>query len=291
LDSGSELAKPAADVRRTMRSEIGAFGVWRMASAVTPELAEQVEALGFGAIWLGGSPGGDLEVAERLLDATERIVIATGIVNMWRDEAAIAGGSYRRIAARHPGRFLLGVGIGHREAIERYRRPLDKMVDYLDQLDEAGVPREDLILAALGPKALALAAERTRGAHPYLTTPRHTGYARGVMGAGPLLAPEHKVILDVDPARARAVGRPVVARYLDRVNYRNNLLREGWSEDDFVDEGSDGLVDALVLHGTVEEVAAGLTAHIEAGADHVAIQVLGDDPLAAFRELSEALLG
>jgi probable F420-dependent oxidoreductase len=274
-----------------MRNEIGSFGVWRMASAVTPELAGQVEALGFGAIWLGGSPGGDLEVVERLLDATERIVIATGIVNMWRDEAANAAESYLRIAARHPGRFLLGVGIGHREAIARYRRPLDKMVDYLDRLDEAGVPREDLVLAALGPKALTLAAERTRGAHPYLTTPRHTGYARGVMGAGPLLAPEHKVILDVDQARARATGRPVVARYLDRVNYRNNLLREGWSEDDLVDGGSDGLVDALVLHGTVEEVAAGLTAHIEAGADHVAIQVLGDDPEEAYRELSEALLG
>ena len=274
-----------------MRSEIGAFGVWRMASAATPELAEQVESLGFGAIWLGGSPGGDLEVVETLLDATERIAVATGIVNMWRDEAAIAGESYRRIAARHPGRFLLGVGIGHREAIEQYRRPIVKMVDYLDQLDEAGVPREDLVLAALGPKALALAAERTRGAHPYLTTPRHTGYARGVMGAGPLLAPEHKVTLDVDPARARATGRSVVARYLDRVNYRNNLLREGWSEDDFVDGGSDGLVDALVLHGTVEEVAAGLTAHIEAGADHVAIQVLGDDQPEAYRELAEVLLG
>ena len=274
-----------------MKSEIGAFGVWRMASAATPQLAEQVEALGFGAIWLGGSPGGDLEVVESLLDATERIVIATGIVNMWRDEPAIVGESYRRIAARHPGRFLLGVGIGHREAIEQYRRPLVKMVDYLDQLDEAGVPREDLVLAALGPKALALAAERTRGAHPYLTTPRHTGYARGVMGAGPLLAPEHKVTLDVDPARARATGRSVVARYLDRVNYRNNLLREGWSEDDFVDGGSDGLVDALVLHGTVEEVAAGLTAHIEAGADHVAIQVLGDDQPEAYRELAEVLLG
>jgi probable F420-dependent oxidoreductase len=274
-----------------MRSEIGAFGVWRMASAVTPELAEQVEALGFGAIWLGGSPRGDLEVVERLLDATDRIVVATGIVNMWRDEAPIVGESYQRIAARHPGRFLLGVGIGHREAIEQYRRPLDKMVDYLDQLDDAGVPREDLVLAALGPRALALAAERTRGAHPYLTTPRHTEYARGVMGAGPLLAPEHKVILDVDPARARAAGRYVVARYLDRVNYRNNLLREGWSEADFADGGSDGLVDALVLHGTVEYVAAGLAAHIEAGADHLAVQVLGDDPLEAYRELAEALLG
>ena len=262
-----------------------------MASAVTPELAGQVEALGFGAIWLGGSPGGDLDVAEWLLEATERIVIATGIVNMWRDEADLAARSYHRIAARHPGRFILGVGIGHREAIEQYRRPMDKMVDYLDRLDDAGVPREDLVLAALGPKALALAAERTRGAHPYLTTPGHTGFARGVIGEGPLLAPEHKVILDVDPARGRATGRPVVARYLDRVNYRNNLLREGWSEEDFANGGSDRLVDALVLHGSVEKVAAGLTAHIEAGADHVGIQVLGEHPLQAYRQLSAVLLG
>lgn len=136
-----------------------------------------------------------------------------------------------------------------------------------------------------------MAGQRTAGAHPYLTTPRHTGYARQVLGDGPILAPEHKVILDTDPARARTLARPVVIRYLNRVNYRNNLLREGWSETDFLDGGSDRLVDALVLHGTVEEVAAGLTAHLEAGADHVAIQVLGDEPLAKYRELSQALLG
>lgn len=274
-----------------MRTEVGAFGVWRMVSGITPELAEQVEMLGFGAIWLGGSPKGDLDDVEKLLDATERIPVATGIVNMWRDDAATVGESYRRIVARHPGRFLLGVGVGHREAIDQYRQPFDKMVGYLDRLDEVGVPREDVVLAALGPRVLALAAERTAGAHPYLTTPRHTGYARRVLGAGPLLAPEHKVILDSDPARARSVGRPVVSRYLNRVNYRNNLLREGWTEEDFLDGGSDRLVDALVLHGTVEEVAVGLVAHHEAGADHVAIQVLVDEPLGMYRELSRALLG
>lgn len=274
-----------------MRVEVGAFGVWRMARGFTPELAREVEALGFGAIWLGGSPGGDLALVETLLDATDRIPIATGIVNMWRDESATVGESYRRIEARHPGRFLLGVGIGHREAIEHYQRPLNKMVEYLDGLDEAGVPREDVVLAALGPRALALAAERTAGAHPYLTTPRHTEYARGVIGPGPLLAPEHKVVLDTDPARARSAGRAVVSRYLDRVNYRNNLLREGWSEADFADGGSDRLVDALVLHGPVESVAPRLVAHREAGADHVGIQVLGDDPIDAYRELAEALLG
>jgi probable F420-dependent oxidoreductase len=274
-----------------MRVEIGAFGVWRMARGFTPELAEQVEALGFGAIWLGGSPGGDLALVEALLDATDRIPIATGIVNMWRDDSATVGESYRRIEAKHPGRFLLGVGIGHREAIEQYQKPLEKVVDYLDGLDQAGVPREDVVLAALGPKALALAAERTAGAHPYLTTPRHTEFARGVMGAGPILAPEHKVALDTDRGRGRSVGRTVVNRYLDRVNYRNNLLREGWSEDDLADGGSDRLVDALVLHGTVESVAGRLLAHHEAGADHVGIQVLGDDPLDAYRELAGALFG
>ena len=274
-----------------MRDGIGEFGVWRMAGGFTPELAREVEALGFGAIWLGGSPGGNLAIVETLLDATERIAIATGIVNMWRDEAALVAQAYHRIVARHSGRFLLGVGVGHREAIDRYRKPLDKIVGYLDQLDESDVPREDVVLAALGPKALALAGERTAGAHPYLTTPRHSGYAREILGDGPLLAPEHKVVLDTDRAQARLRGRSVVSRYLDRVNYRNNLLREGWSEADLADGGSDRLVDALVLHGTAGDVAAGLVAHREAGADHVGIQILGDEPLESYRELAGALFG
>jgi len=273
-----------------MRTEIGLFGVWRMASAITPEFAEEVETLGFGAIWLGGSPKGDLEDVSRVLDATERIPVATGIVNMWREDAGTVAGSYRRIVDKHPGRFLLGVGIGHPEATEEYQQPMDKMVSYLDQLGAVGVPRDDLILAALGPRALTLAAERTRGAHPYLTTPRHTEFARQVMGSNPLLAPEHKVTLDSDPARARALGRTVVDRYLNRVNYRNNLLREGWTEDDLADGGSERLIDALVLHGSAEEVASGLRAHLDAGANHVAIQVLGDEPLDSYRALSEAIL-
>lgn len=273
-----------------MRIPLGAFGVWRTVSGITPEMASQVETLGFGAIWVGGSPGGHLDDVERLLDATERIPVATGIVNMWRDDAGPVADSYRRISERHPDRFLLGVGIGHRESSEEYHQPLEKMVDYLDRLDEAGVPKEGVVLAALGPKALTLAAERTVGAHPYLTTPRHTEYARQVMGPGPLLAPEHKVVLETDATTARAIGRPVVSRYLKRVNYRNNLLREGWTEADLADGGSDRLVDALVLHGTPDDVAAGLVAHLDAGADHVAIQILGDDPLESYRELSQVLI-
>ncbi|HSO49543.1 MAG TPA: LLM class F420-dependent oxidoreductase [Acidimicrobiia bacterium] len=273
-----------------MRADIGAFGVWRMVSGITPELAEQVEALGYGAIWLGGSPTGDLEAVEVVLDATERIPVATGIVNMWREDAATVAESYRRVSGRHAGRFLLGVGVGHREATQEYHKPYDKMVDYLDRLDAAAVPQEDVVLAALGPRALTLAAERTSGAHPYLTTPRHTDQARLLIGRDPLLAPEQKVVLETDATLARAIGRPVVSRYLTRINYRSNLLREGWAESDLEAGGSDRLVDALVLHGTSEDIAAGLTAHLDAGADHVAIQVLGDDPLDGYRQLSGVLI-
>ena len=272
-----------------MRIELGAYGVWRMVSGMTPELASQVEELGYGAIWVGGSPKGDLVDVEKLLDATERIPVATGIVNIWREDAGTVADSYLRVAERHPGRFLLGVGIGHPEATEQWATPFEKITDYLDRLDGAGVPKDDLVLAALGPRALKLSAERTAGAHPYLTTARHTRYAREVMGEGPLLAPEHKVVLSTDLSQARSQGREIVTRYLGRVNYRNNLLREGWTEEDFLDGGSDRLVDALVLHGTAEEVAVGLGAHHEAGADHVGIHVLGDDPIGAYRKLSEVL--
>jgi probable F420-dependent oxidoreductase len=164
-----------------------------------------------------------------------------------------------------------------------------KIDDYLTRLDRAEVPRDRLILAALGPQALRVAAERTAGAHPYLTTPAHTRFAREVIGRGPLLAPEHKVTLDSDPKHARETGRKVVSYYLDRVNYRNNLIRSDWTESDMADGGSDELIDALVLHGTPESVAAGLRAHLDAGADHVGVQVLGEDPMLSYRRLAEVL--
>jgi probable F420-dependent oxidoreductase len=273
-----------------MKPQLGQFGIWRMARDMTPELAKSVERLGFGAVWVGGSPPGDLDLAESLLDATDHIMIATGIVNMWREDADLVAASHHRLTERYPGRFLLGVGVGHREATEEFHDPMGKIADYLNQLEQHGVPREDTVLAALGPKALTVAAERTAGAHPYLTTPNHTSLARRVLGEAPLLAPEHKVVLDSDAERARGIGRTVVARYLARVNYRNNLLREGWLDTDLDHDGSDRLVDALVLHGTSEEVGTSLRAHIEAGADHVGIQVLGDDPRLAYESLAEVLL-
>ncbi|HLJ09194.1 MAG TPA: LLM class F420-dependent oxidoreductase [Acidimicrobiia bacterium] len=272
-----------------MTAALGTIGVWQFTGNMTPQLAAEAEALGYGAVWIGGSPDGDLRQVEALLDATERITVATGIVNMWKDDAATVAASTQRVDGRHPGRFVLGVGVGHREAIAEYRNPYDKIVEYLDQLDEAGVPAERRILAALGPKVLELSAARAAGAHPYLTTPEHTAFARKIVGPDTLLAPEHKVVLDTDAERARAIGRKTVKRYLGLVNYRSNLLRFGFSEDDVAGEGSDRLIDALVLHGDAATVARGVRAHLEAGADHISIQVLGDDLVPAYRALAEAL--
>ena len=190
-------------------------------------------------------------------------------------------------------RFLLGVGIGHPEATQEYRSPYDTIVDYLDVLDAEGVPVEDRVLAALGPKVLALAAERTAGAHPYLTTPEHTRRAREILGEGPLLAPEQKVVLDTDPVAARALGRPAVDRpYLHLRNYTEQPQRLGWSDADLADGGSDALIDALVVHGDAATVAAGIRAHLDAGADHVCLQLLtppGADPVPGLRALATAL--
>jgi probable F420-dependent oxidoreductase len=272
-----------------MVNALGRIGIFRHIDRTDVGLAQQVERLGYGAIWLGGSPAGDLVAVERLLAATDRIVVATGIVNMWQDDPTTVGASFRRIAAAHPGRFLLGVGVGHREATAEYRKPLDMIAEYLDGLDRAGVPQQDRVLAALGPKVLRVAAERTAGAHPYLVTPEHTRQARELLGPDVLLAPEQKVVLGTDPVAARAIGRPAVEKpYLGLVNYTSNLKRLGYTDADLADGGSDRLIDALVVHGDAA-LAAGVTAHLDAGADHVAVQALGPDPLPALRALAGEL--
>ncbi len=273
-----------------MSIELGTVGIWRHPSGLTPDLVNEIEALGYGAIWLGGSPSGDLGVVDDLLDATDHIAIATGIVNVWKDDAATVGASYHRITARHPDRFLLGLGIGHPEATQEYQRPYAKLISYLDELDELKVPVEGRVLAALGPKVLRLSAERAGGAHPYLVTPEHTRRAREILGAGPLLAPEQKVVLETDPERARAIARPRVQKpYLGLKNYVSNLRRLGWTEDDLADGGSDALIDALAVHGDAGVIARGVTAHLDAGANHVAVQVLNDDPRPALRALAGQL--
>ena len=273
-----------------MSIELGKVGIWRHSSGLTPELVAEVEALGYGAIWIGGSPPGDLGVVEHLLDTTDHIAVATGIVNVWQDDAAAVGASYHRITARYPGRFLLGLGIGHPEATQQYRQPYATLVSYLDQLDELKVPAEGRALAALGPRVLRLSAERAAGAHPYLVTPEHTRQARQILGDGPLLAPEQKLVLGTDPEQARALGRArVQTPYLGLANYLSNLRRLGWTDADFADGGSDALIDALAVHGDAAALRRGVTAHLDAGADHVAVQVLNPDPLPALRALAAEL--
>jgi probable F420-dependent oxidoreductase len=275
------------------RDQLGHFGIWRTGSMVTPELAAGLDRLGFGALWLGGSPAGDLAQAEQLLAATPRIVVGTSIVNIWADGPAEVAASFARVHGRYPGRFLLGVGAGHREATSQYARPLETITAYVEVLLREGVPSASLVLAALGPKMLQLAARRTAGAIPYLVTPEYTRQARDIIGAGPLLAPEQKVVLDADQERGRALGRQRVRRpYLGLVNYTSSLRRLGWTEADLADGGSDALIDALVSHGTAAEVAAQLGRHLGAGADHVAIQLLTEpdaDPLEHYGQLAQAL--
>jgi probable F420-dependent oxidoreductase len=257
-----------------LKPNLGRFGVWT-GGPVTPEQAKEIEKLGYGALWVGGSPAADLAFVEPILEATETLQVATGIVNVWAAPAADVAASYHRIEKAFPGRFLLGVGIGHPEHTDEYRKPYDVLIEYLDALDAASVPTSRRVLAALGPKVLKLSAERSAGAHPYLTTPEHTAQAHELLGNAVFLAPEHKVVLARDAAAAREVGRQTVEFYLDLSNYVNNWKRLGFTDVDVTKPGSDKLIDAVVAHGTPDDIAKRLKEHIDAGADHVCIQVLG----------------
>ena len=275
------------------RDRLGQFGIWRAAVQTTPELATSLEQLGFGAIWLGGSPDGDLQIVDELLGATSSVVVGTSIVNIWKDDAATVAASYGRIQAAYPGRFLLGIGAGHPEATAHYASPYGALAGYLDRLLDHHVPAEGIVLAALGPRVLRLARDRTAGAIPYLVPAEHTRMVRAILGPDKLLAPEHKVVVDADPARARALGRKRVANpYLGLINYTSNLRRLGFTDEDLEDGGSDRLIDALVGHGAVEQVAAELRSQLDAGADHVCIQLLTEgstSPLPGYAELARAL--
>ncbi|CQD06660.1 LLM class F420-dependent oxidoreductase [Mycolicibacterium conceptionense] len=258
----------------SLKPDLGRYGVWTF-GAVQPVQAAEIEKLGYGALWVGGSPAADLAFAEPILERTEGLQLATGIVNIWTADAAAVAESFHRIEAAHPGRFLLGIGVGHPEHTDEYRKPYDALVEYLDALDAAKVPTSRLVIAALGDKVLRLAANRSAGAHPYLTTPEHTAHARDVLGESVFLAPEHKVVLSTDGAAARAIGRDTVDFYLNLSNYLNNWRRLGFTENDIAKPGSDKLIDAVVAHGTADAIAARLQQHVANGADHVAIQVLG----------------
>ena len=272
--------------------ELGRYGVFGHARVLTVERARVLESLGYETVWQGGSPPADLAHVAAILDATSTLKVATGIVNVWTADPAEVARSYHRIEAAHPGRFLLGVGVGHPEAVATYHSPYQALVDYLDVLDAEDVPVERQVLAALGPRVLRLAAERTAGAHPYLITPEHTRLAREVLGAGKLLAPEQRVVLEADPVRARALGRASVKPYLRLTNYTTNLQRLGFTADDVAGEGSDRLIDALVVSGDDAEIRRRFDQHLEAGADHVAVQLVAEpdaDLDAGFRRLAEVL--
>ena len=270
--------------------ELGRVGVWSsqlvtMPAAATKTAVAEVEALGFRTVWYPESLAKEaMSVAGFLLGASDRLIVATGIANMWvRDPVAMINGA-RTLAEAFSDRFLLGIGVSHGPSVNRrghdYRRPLSAMVSYLAAIDDAPyqgpAPAEEppMVLAALGPRMLRLAADRTWGAHPYFVPVEHTAFARSEMGSEALLAPEQAVVVSSDPSEARRIARIHTRRYLAIEHYRNNLLRLGWDEGDVAGDGSDALVDAIVVWGDVTAIQVRVAAHFEAGADHVCVQVL-----------------
>ena len=270
---------------------LGRIGVWRRHQP-GPGIVPELEALGYGTLWLGSSPS--LAQARPYLEASEEITIATGILNIWQHEPADVAAQHAELTRAFPGSFLLGIGVGHPEATSDYTRPLSAMRAFFDGLDaaEQPVPREERIAAALGPKMLALAAERSLGAHPYFTTPEHTRFARERVGPDAIVASELAVVVETDAERAREDARAYAASYLRLSNYTSNLLRFGFSERDLADGGSDRLIDAVIPHGSAEEIAEAARAHFDAGADHVCLQPLGHGPAPVedYRALAAALL-
>jgi len=277
----------------TAKPDLGRLGFWRGGPLLTPEIAAAAERLGYGTVWIGGSPAADLTLAGELLDATSEVKVATGIVNIWTAPATEVAASFHRLEEAHPGRFVLGVGIGHREAQgDTYQRPYSALVDYLDVLDAEGVPADRRLISALGPRTLRLAAERSAGTHPYMTTPTHTRFARETIGPDALIAVEQRLVPDLDTEAARAVGRTFLSRYLALSNYRRTLEQHGFTASDLDDGATDDAVDALTPHGTAAELAAIVAGQLDAGADHVCVQVLPpkENPIPALEQLAGELL-
>ncbi|WP_031107308.1 LLM class F420-dependent oxidoreductase [Streptomyces sp. NRRL S-146] len=284
-----------------LKETVGRYGVWSVGlRSADPdrrgELAEaaaELEELGYGAVWLGGNSSA--ANAAPLIEATSKLTVGTSIQSIWQHEPDAAATAFAELESAHPGRFLLGLGVSHAKRVEQYARPYSALVEHLDGLDAAGVPADRRLLAALGPKSLRLARDRAAGSIPYLVTPEHTAHAREILGEAPLLAPELGVVPETDPDRARALAREFLELYLPLPNYTNNFLRHGFTEDDLLDGGSDRLVDALFAWGDDAAIRAKIDAFFEAGADHVALQVLDGAPRdglprKAWREVA-ALLG
>jgi probable F420-dependent oxidoreductase len=292
--------------------DVGRIGVWTAAldghpSARAQEAAQELEAMGYATLWINEATGRDPFVhATLLLSATSTLKLATGIANIYARDAMTMVACQKTLSEAFPGRFLLGLGVSSPALVERvrkhsYGKPLSYLKSYLTAMDEAMFhavgPADDpgRVLAALGPRMLELSATRADGAHPYLTTPDHTHQAREIIGTDALLAPEQMVVLDTDPAAARAIGRATLAFYLRAPGYLANLRRLGFTDDDWADPraASDRLVDAVVAWGDLDTVVRRIGEHHDAGADHVCVQVLRSDrdlPLTEWRELATALL-
>jgi probable F420-dependent oxidoreductase len=296
---------------RALAGRLGRVGIWsfalqRLPAAEAGAAIRAFEGLGYPAVWMPESLGSKEVFAHAalLLAATERAIVAPGIASIYaRDPMAMANGA-KALAEAYPGRFVLGIGVSHAPSVAMrggsYGKPVETMRDYLDGMDAAQYagpePAEPvpLVLAALGPRMLELAAERADGAHPYFVPVEHTPVARRAIGPEPCLAVEQTAVLSTDPGEARRIGRAFAKHYLALPNYANNLRRLGWSDEDIANDGSDRLIDAVVAWGDVDAIAARVRAHLDAGADHVCVQVRAEssaDPsLGAYRELAAALL-
>ncbi|MDQ6877029.1 MAG: LLM class F420-dependent oxidoreductase [Candidatus Dormibacteraeota bacterium] len=291
--------------------KLGRIGVWTNTLDAQPaskaqEAARELEQLGYAAIWIPESIRREaLSNAGLLLAATSRIVVATGIANIYARDAMTMAAGQKTLAEAYPGRFLLGLGVSHQPSVEEvrghlYGKPVATMRAYLEAMAKAPYqsiePAEmpQTVLAALGPNMLKLAAEETWGAHPYFVPVEHTRRAREVLGPKAVLAPEQAVVLETDPDRARAVARVHTQNYLRLPNYVNNLRRLGYSEEDVAGGGSDRLVDDVVAWGDLDAVTSRIHDHLEAGADHVSVQVIGEDlralPVVEWRALAKRLL-
>ncbi|MFH9292700.1 TIGR03620 family F420-dependent LLM class oxidoreductase [Streptomyces sp. NPDC017520] len=285
--------------------QLGTIGIWSLAfthgdRVEARDAATELEELGYGAIWLGGNPGGnprgDLRTASVVLSATSRITVATGCVSIWDRPPGHLAAAYNALPERQRNRLLVGLGVSHAEVSGRYRDPYHALRSYLEALDAAAppLPSTARIVGAHGPQMTRLAAAGSTGVHPYLVSPAHTAWARSMLGEGPLLALEQTVIPHTDAGTARAMARGMLAPYLALRNYRTAWLRGGFAAEDLTDGGSDRLIDELFAWGKPDEIAARLTEHHRAGADHIAVQVVTDrlDVFArqSWRDLAPELL-
>jgi probable F420-dependent oxidoreductase len=281
------------------RTSLGKLGLWTFQLDMQPmkeaqKYIAQIEELGFGAVWVPEAVGREpFASTSLLLSATERIVLATGIASLHARSSMTMQAGWKTVTEAFPDRFLLGIGVSHQPAVEgfhgaAYGKPYSTMISYLDAMDRglyfAAQPSTPpaRCLAALGPKMLKLAAERSLGAHPYFVPVEHTPIARAALGPDALLAPEQAVVFSTNADEARAVARGFMSTYMGLPNYTNNLRRLGWTDDDIATPNgpSDRLVDAIVAWGTLDDIRDRIKAHLDGGADHVCVQVLSANPAA-----------